>query len=144
MFTPFDSTPTPADRLIAFLGFTAFGVALLLVTSTIVWLKHRRQPAKRAGGLTVCVWVAGCYVLCGTYGAFFGSDKRYLMTFGGIGLIAGPILGNIHASFVERRFLSRSDSMDLASTISPPIGTLGAVNPYAPPASIEIERAHKN
>ncbi len=133
MFTPFDSTPTPVDRLTALLGSTAFGVALLLVTSTIIWFKHRRQPAKRAGGLTVCVWVAGCYVLSATYGAFFGGDKRYLIAFGGIGLIAGPILGNIHASLVERRFHSRSDSIDLATTVLPSLATLDAVNPYAPP-----------
>jgi len=129
MKTMFDSIPSIADRLSAFAATMAVGIVLLLSTSAIIYSKHRMDPAKRACGLIVCVWVAGCFMAGGTYGAFFGGDKRYLVTFGMYGLILGPILGNMHASFVDARFGLLSPSTDLEQNQRSSLGRPDSENP---------------
>lgn len=129
----FDSIPTIADRLSAFAGTLSIGLILLLVTAAMVASKHRLNPSKRACGLTVCAWVAGCFILGGTFGAFFGGDKRYLMTFGGFGLIVGPILGNFHASILEKQMGLFAKTADLETIESYVLEPSAHDNPYEPP-----------
>lgn len=130
----FDSIPTIADRLSAFAGTQAVGVLLFLATAATVASKHRLNPSKRAYGLTVCAWVAGCFIIGGTCGAFFGGDKRYLMTFGGFGLIVGPILGNFHATIMEKRMgLFAKPSADAETIESSEMESSANDNPYEPP-----------
>ena len=129
----FDSIPTTADRLSAFAGTLAVGVVLFLATAAIVSSKHRLNPSKRACGLTVCAWVAGCFIVGGTVGAFWGGDKRYLMTFGFCGLIVGPILGNMHASILEKRLGIFAKTADPKTTESSALEPSATENPYEPP-----------
>jgi hypothetical protein len=129
----FDSIPTTAERLSAFAATLAIGAILLLSTAAIVSSKHRLNFTKRTCGLIVCAWVAGSFVVGGTYGAFFGGDKRYLMTFGGYGLIVGPIIGNFHASLLENRMSLHAKPADPETIESSVLESSATENPYEPP-----------
>jgi hypothetical protein len=129
----FDSIPTIADRLSAFAVTLAIGVVLLLATAAIVSSKHRLNPTKRACGLAVCAWVAACFMTGGTFGAFLGGDKRYFLTFGLYGLIVGPILGNMHASILEKRLGILTEQDDPNTTELFDLEPSATENPYEPP-----------
>jgi hypothetical protein len=132
----FDATPSLSDRWCAFGGAMALATLMFFGICLFVNRKHRHAPAKLAQAMTVCWWVVGCFMVAATCGVVFGTDRRYLLTYSGFGLVVGTILGNVRGAMVVNDFPTALPEPEPDSLFIEPLNSNADYhNPYEPPPS---------